>query len=151
MVVAWLGIGKLVICSVVGFTRATWATKALAIQRLPSGPAAIEVGAQYLRIISWSFLASGVIYDHMYIFGPDRDLIVDHAFLLGDDRIPAVCALSRLRLHEILLGAAQRAGAEVRLGLTVSEMNQEEDGVGVVFSNGEAESFDLGEDAQQRG
>src|SRR5688500_11241364 len=58
-------------------------------------------------------LASGFAYDRMWIFGPQRDLIVEHKFLMGDARIPAFCALSRLRLHEILLAAAQRAGVEI--------------------------------------
>ena len=88
-------------------------------------------------------LASGFIYDRMHIFDPARELIVEHKFLLGDDRVPAFCALSRLRLHEILLAAAQRAGADVRLGLTVSEIHDERDGVTVQFSNGETASFDL--------
>ena len=53
-------------------------------------------------------LASGFVYDRMWIFDPARTPIVEHKFLMGDDRIPAVCALSRLRLHEILLAAAMR-------------------------------------------
>jgi 2-polyprenyl-6-methoxyphenol hydroxylase-like FAD-dependent oxidoreductase len=44
-------------------------------------------------------LSTGFIYDHMSIFDPNRELIVKHKFLLGDERIPAVCALSRLRLQ----------------------------------------------------
>jgi 2-polyprenyl-6-methoxyphenol hydroxylase-like FAD-dependent oxidoreductase len=67
-------------------------------------------------------LADGFAYDRMHIFDPNRELIVEHKFLLGDDVTPAFCALSRLRLHEILLAAAQRAGVKVRLGLTVSEI-----------------------------
>ena len=54
-------------------------------------------------------LASGFAYDRMWIFDPSREPIVEHKFLMGDVRVPAVCALSRLRLHEILLAAAQRA------------------------------------------
>jgi 2-polyprenyl-6-methoxyphenol hydroxylase-like FAD-dependent oxidoreductase len=88
-------------------------------------------------------LASGFIYDHMSIFDADRQLIVEHKFLLGDDVVPAVCALSRLRLHEILLGAAQRAGVDVRLGLTVSEIHEAEESVAVEFSNGQTDTFDL--------
>jgi 2-polyprenyl-6-methoxyphenol hydroxylase-like FAD-dependent oxidoreductase len=88
-------------------------------------------------------LSTGFAYDHMYIFDNKRELIVDHKFLLGDERIPAVCALSRLRLHEILLGAAQRAGVEVRLGLTVSEIHDGAESVDISFSNGESGSFDL--------
>jgi 2-polyprenyl-6-methoxyphenol hydroxylase-like FAD-dependent oxidoreductase len=70
-------------------------------------------------------------------------LIVEHKFLLGDDAVPAVCALSRLRLHEILLAAAERAGVEVRTGLTASEISDEKDRVTVTFSNRRTESFDL--------
>ena len=88
-------------------------------------------------------LASGFSYDRMFIFDPNRELIVEHKFLLGDDKIPAFCALSRLRLHEILLGAAKRAGAEVRTGLTVSEIHDELDRVTVTFSDGHVDSFDL--------
>src|ERR1700761_8201296 len=87
-------------------------------------------------------LASGFSYDRMFIFDPNRELIVEHRFLLGDDRIPAFCALSRLRLHEILLSAAERAGAEIRTGLTVSEIHNEPDRVAVTFSDGRIDSFD---------
>jgi 2-polyprenyl-6-methoxyphenol hydroxylase-like FAD-dependent oxidoreductase len=88
-------------------------------------------------------LDSGFIYDRMFIYGPDRDLIVEHKFLLGDERVPAVCALSRRRLHDILLAAAQGAGVVVRTGLTVDAIRDEPDVLGVRFSNGETGSFDL--------
>lgn len=88
-------------------------------------------------------IASGFTYDHMYIFGPNRDLIVDHKFLLGDERVPAVCALPRLRLHEILLQAAIRAGVEVRLGVHVQSIEQDPERATVQFSDGKTDSFDL--------
>lgn len=73
-------------------------------------------------------LASGFAYDRMYIFDPKRELIVEHKFLLGDDRVPAVCALSRLRLREILLAAAERSGATIRTGVTVNYIQEEKIG-----------------------
>lgn len=88
-------------------------------------------------------LDTGFSYDRMYLFDPSRRLIVEHKFLLGDDRVPAFCALSRLQLHEILLGAAERAGVEIRLGVTVTEIHEEKDRVDVRFSKGESASFDL--------
>ncbi|MBX9825250.1 MAG: FAD-dependent monooxygenase [Xanthobacteraceae bacterium] len=88
-------------------------------------------------------LDTGFSYDRMYLFDPNRRLIVEHKFLLGDDRVPAFCALSRLQLHEILLGAAERAGVEIRLGVTVSEIHEGADRVDVRFSTGERASFDL--------
>jgi 2-polyprenyl-6-methoxyphenol hydroxylase-like FAD-dependent oxidoreductase len=88
-------------------------------------------------------LATGFSYDRMYLFDPSRRLIVEHKFLLGDDRVPAFCALSRLQLHEILLGAVERAGVEVRLGVTVKEIHEDKERVDVQFSNGQRASFDL--------
>ena len=88
-------------------------------------------------------LATGFVYDHMCIFDSNRELIARHKFLLGDDRVPAVCALSRLELHNILLAAAQRAGVEVRLGIMVQEMCDEGERVVAEFSNSRAETFDL--------
>ena len=88
-------------------------------------------------------LATGFVYDHMCIFDSNRELIARHKFLLGDDRVPAVCALSRLELHNILLAAAQRAGVEVRLGTMVQEMCDEGERVVAEFSDSRAETFDL--------
>lgn len=88
-------------------------------------------------------LESGFIYDHMSIFDPQRTLIARHDFLLGDAKIPAVCALSRRRLHDILLAAAEKVGTQVRLGTTVAEMENQGAKVAVRFSNGATESFDL--------
>ncbi len=88
-------------------------------------------------------LASGFCYDHMCIFDPKRELIVRHKFLLGDANIPAFCALSRRRLHDILLAAAEKAGVEVRCGLTANEIHEQPNGVTVDFSDGRTDSFDL--------
>src|ERR1700681_509638 len=88
-------------------------------------------------------LATGFCYDRMYLFDPGRTLIVEHRFMLGDDRLPAYCALSRQQLHDILLGAAERAGVQVRLGVTVSEIHEDKDRVDVRFSTGQRDSFDL--------
>jgi 2-polyprenyl-6-methoxyphenol hydroxylase-like FAD-dependent oxidoreductase len=90
-----------------------------------------------------SILASGFIYDHMDIFDPDRNLIVHHKFLLGDARVPAVCALSRVRLQEILLAAAQIAGVNIRLETSPAAIHDDTDRTEVTFGNGRTESFDL--------
>jgi 2-polyprenyl-6-methoxyphenol hydroxylase-like FAD-dependent oxidoreductase len=88
-------------------------------------------------------LATGFSYDRMWLSDAQRRPIVEHKFLMGDDRVPAFCALSRLQLHEILLGAAERAGVKVRLGVTVDEIHNDGDRVSARFSNGEQEAFDL--------
>ena len=88
-------------------------------------------------------LASGFAYDRMYIFDPNRELIVAHKFLMGDTKVPAFCALSRLRLHEILLAGAERAGAKIRTGVTFGDVRDEGDRVAVTFSDGGTGVFDL--------
>jgi 2-polyprenyl-6-methoxyphenol hydroxylase-like FAD-dependent oxidoreductase len=88
-------------------------------------------------------LATGFSYDQMCLFDASRRLIVEHKFLLGDHRVPAFCALSRLQLHDILLGAAERAGVQVVLGVMVNEIQEDKDRVDVQFSNGQRDSFDL--------
>jgi 2-polyprenyl-6-methoxyphenol hydroxylase-like FAD-dependent oxidoreductase len=88
-------------------------------------------------------LATGFIYDRMHIFDPQRVLIAEHRFLLGDESVPAFCALSRLQLHKILLAAAERAGVQVRVGVTVTEISEDKDRVEVRLSDGQRDSFDL--------
>lgn len=89
-------------------------------------------------------LGVGYVYDHMSIRDADRRLIAPHKFLLGDARVPAVCALPRSDLHDILLGAAKKAGVTVRLGLHVTGIDLEQtDRASVVFSDGSAGTFDL--------
>jgi 2-polyprenyl-6-methoxyphenol hydroxylase-like FAD-dependent oxidoreductase len=88
-------------------------------------------------------LATGFSYDRMCLFDPSRRLIVEHKFLLGDDKVPAFCALSRLQLHEILLGAAERAGVQIHLGATVTDIAEAGDRVEVRFSTGLSDAFDL--------
>jgi 2-polyprenyl-6-methoxyphenol hydroxylase-like FAD-dependent oxidoreductase len=88
-------------------------------------------------------LDTGFSYSSMFIFDPNRTLILEHKFLMGDDRVPAFCALSRLQLHHILLGAAERAGAQIRLGVTVDQIHDDRDRVEVTFSDGRRDAFDL--------
>ncbi len=88
-------------------------------------------------------LDTGFSYDRMWIRDPQRRIIVEHKFLMGDERVPAFCALSRLQLHKILLGAAEHAGAQIRLGVEVSEILEDKGRVTVRFSNGQTDTFDL--------
>ncbi|MDB5605000.1 MAG: 2-polyprenyl-6-methoxyphenol hydroxylase [Bradyrhizobium sp.] len=88
-------------------------------------------------------LERGYIYDHMSIYDADHRLIAHHKFLLGDDRTPPVCALRRSDLHDILLTEAQRHGVTLRLGLQVTEIQDEPGRVSVTLSDGRRESFDL--------
>jgi 2-polyprenyl-6-methoxyphenol hydroxylase-like FAD-dependent oxidoreductase len=88
-------------------------------------------------------LESGFIYDHMTIYDADHRLIAHHKFLLGDNRIPPVCALRRSDLHHILLSAAKRNGVSVHLGLHVAGFEDDHDFVSVTFSDGTKNNYDL--------
>lgn len=88
-------------------------------------------------------LANGFSYDSMHIFDANRDLIVEHKFLLGDEQTPAVCALSRSSLHDILHAAALRAGVEIRLGTSIASMTESPDSVAVTFDDGSSDTFDI--------
>jgi 2-polyprenyl-6-methoxyphenol hydroxylase-like FAD-dependent oxidoreductase len=89
-------------------------------------------------------LGLGFIYDHMSICDADRRVIAPHKFLLGDDRVPSVCALPRSDLHDILLRAAKKAGVTVRLGLHVTEIDRNRtDQASVIFSDDSSDTFDL--------
>src|ERR1700761_6117095 len=88
-------------------------------------------------------LETGYIYDHMGIFDANHRLIVDHKFLLGDERIPPVCALRRSDLHRVLLSAAETAGVKVLLGREVVEIADDGRRGGGTFSDGSRGDFDL--------
>jgi 2-polyprenyl-6-methoxyphenol hydroxylase-like FAD-dependent oxidoreductase len=89
-------------------------------------------------------LDAGYVYDHMSIFDADHNLIAAHKFLLGDDRVPPVCALRRSDLHRILLGAAERAGVKIKFGCQVTQIDDAAgDRVDVILSDGSHGSFDL--------
>ena len=56
---------------------------------------------------------------------------------------PAMGGMMRPELHRILAGAARRAGASVRVGVSVAAFEQDADGVRVRFSDGSDGSYDL--------
>jgi 2-polyprenyl-6-methoxyphenol hydroxylase-like FAD-dependent oxidoreductase len=62
--------------------------------------------------------------------------------LCGPD-YPAQVAIARSALHDVLVAAAQRLGATVRLGTSVTALEQRADGVDVTFSEGRRGSYDI--------
>lgn len=61
----------------------------------------------------------------------------------GGPDLPATVGMDRPRLAQILSAAATDAGAEVRLGVTVGALRQDDSGVDVTFTNGTSERYDL--------
>lgn len=85
---------------------------------------------------------AGFAFDRLRIFDHHRTLITDHAFRMGDDATPAFVALSRARLHDILLSAALAAGVDIRVGTRATILAEEANSVRV-DCGGHLESFEL--------
>ena len=62
---------------------------------------------------------------------------------LAGPHYPAANALTRSRLHTILQEAVREAGVNVRVGLTVSELEQRDDAVEVTFTDYTSGRYDL--------
>jgi 2-polyprenyl-6-methoxyphenol hydroxylase-like FAD-dependent oxidoreductase len=88
-------------------------------------------------------LAVGVPYDGYTFNDYKGNRIVAIKSQLGDERIPPNCALPRRELSRILIGAAEGAGATIRYGTTVAELDDHGDGVSVTFSDGSTGDYDL--------
>ena len=87
---------------------------------------------------------AGYAYRHMTVFGPDHDPIYRHTFQMGDDRVPAFCALARSTLHGLLLDRARGLGVTVRLGCEVARFDTSDPArVGVALSDGTEGAFEL--------
>ncbi len=62
---------------------------------------------------------------------------------LAGPRYPAANALTRTRLHKLLQDAVRQAGVNVRVGVTVSELEQKDDTVEVTFTDWTTGRYDL--------
>lgn len=62
---------------------------------------------------------------------------------LLDDGLSAAAGIARPALHEVLQRGIERAGARVRVGLTVAALDQDGSGVDVAFTDGSAGRYDL--------
>src|SRR5215211_6975505 len=71
------------------------------------------------------------------------ELVVAVPSKLGGDGIPPNVGLSRRDLHNILIGAAERAGARITYGTTASDVRDRNGGVEVTLSDGREEEYDL--------
>ncbi len=85
----------------------------------------------------------GVVYDGYTFNDYKGNEIVAITSQLGDERVPPNCALPRRTLSQILIGAAEGAGAAVRYGTTIEEIDDRGDAVGVTFSDGSSGDYDV--------
>lgn len=85
----------------------------------------------------------GYEFDRWKFHDARGNLVVDVASRLGGNGIPPQVGLTRRNLHDILIGAADRAGARTTYGTTVSAIEDRNGGVEVTLSDGREEAFDL--------
>jgi 2-polyprenyl-6-methoxyphenol hydroxylase-like FAD-dependent oxidoreductase len=62
---------------------------------------------------------------------------------LAGPNYPAFLGLTRPALHDVLFAASKKAGARVRLGVSVAELRQSESNVAVRFTDGSAREYDF--------
>ncbi len=87
--------------------------------------------------------AVGCEFDHTDFYAADGELIVHVPCILGGGGIPANTALSRLNLHRILIGAAERHDVKISYGTTIEQFTDTGRAVDVRFTDGRQESYDL--------
>jgi 2-polyprenyl-6-methoxyphenol hydroxylase-like FAD-dependent oxidoreductase len=89
------------------------------------------------------YVAAGWGFDAVEVFIPSgqRVAVIPTPKLV--EGYPANVGIGRPALHKVLGDRAKRAGADVRLGLTVASMADDGAGVDVVFSDGTAGRFDI--------
>ena len=88
-------------------------------------------------------LAVGFQFDGWDFHDADGNLVVGVDTILGDERIPHNIGLARRQLHEILLGAADRAGVRISYGTTFTELRNDGDVAEVELSDGREGTYDL--------
>ena len=87
--------------------------------------------------------AVGCEFDHTDFYAADGELIVHVPCILGGDDVPANTALSRLNLHRILIGAAERHDVKISYGTTMEQFTDTARAVDVRFTDGRQESYNL--------
>ena len=89
------------------------------------------------------YLTSGFGFDCIEAFAPSGESVARIPAPRLIESLPANVGIGRRRLHNLLGERAKRGGAEVRLGVTVSSLNQSPDKVSVIFSDGSSGEYDL--------
>ncbi|MFI1412080.1 FAD-dependent oxidoreductase [Streptomyces sp. NPDC020707] len=88
--------------------------------------------------------ASGFGFAAVGITAPDGSVLhVAEDLRTGGDDLPATVGMQRPRLQQILMDAVRASGARVRLGSTATSLEQDADGVKVLFSDGTEDRYDL--------
>ncbi len=90
------------------------------------------------------YLGVSAPFEEVRLFEPDGQLkaTIPQPRLAGPE-YPASLGVSRLALHEVLLAAAKSRGTIIRMGVTVTALNDQTETLSVTFSDGTMGSYDL--------
>lgn len=89
------------------------------------------------------YVSAGYAYNAVEIYAPNGSLIARIPSISLIEGYPASMGIPRRALHRVLENAAERAGATIRRGLTVSILDDDGSDVRVSFSDGTEGVFDL--------
>lgn len=89
------------------------------------------------------FIAAAFGFDAVEIFAPDGTKVARIPSPKLVEGRPANVGIGRPALQKVLADTAQELGAQVRLGLTVTSLNDDGAGVDVAFSDGSTGRYDL--------
>lgn len=89
------------------------------------------------------YLGAGVPFDKVAVHAPDGRLVAEVPSPRLVAGYPPNVGISRRALHDILVGRARALGVELRLGVTVRSLEQDEGAVRVAFSDGSHGAFDM--------
>lgn len=89
------------------------------------------------------YLSAGVPFEKVAIHAPDGTLVAEIPTPRLVPGLPANVGIGRPALHKVLGDRTISAGAEVRLGVTVSELIDDGEGVNATFSDGREGRFDI--------
>lgn len=89
------------------------------------------------------YLEAGFGYDHVEVYRPDGERVAKIPSPRLVEKYPSQLGIGRPALQKVLVDRAKAEGANVRLGLVVSELNDDGDGVDVSFSDGTSARYDM--------
>lgn len=89
------------------------------------------------------YLEAGFGFDRVQVFIPTGQCVADIPSPRLVEGYPANVGIGRRALHKVLGDRAKGAGATIRLGLTVSSLDDDGAGVSVQFSDGSTGRYDL--------
>lgn len=89
------------------------------------------------------YIEAGFGFDHVDVFIPTGQRVAHIPSPKLVDGYPSNVGIGRQALHKVLGDRAKAAGANIRLGVTATQLQDDGEGVDVTFSDGSAGRYDL--------